>query len=81
MQGADEDARFNTWVHVEKDRSRAVLGMPFALLTWMWLSVFVVLLGAEINGQAEQQTHQGTTVGSQLPAGPTGAADVDTVRY
>jgi membrane protein len=49
------------------------LGMPFALLTWMWLSVFVVLLGAEINGQAQRQTHQDTTVGSQSPAEPTDA--------
>jgi membrane protein len=42
------------------------LGMPFALLTWMWLSVFVVLFGAEINGEAERQRHQNTTVGSPL---------------
>jgi uncharacterized BrkB/YihY/UPF0761 family membrane protein len=27
------------------------------LLTWMWLSVFVVMFGAEINGEAERQTH------------------------
>lgn len=33
------------------------LGMPFALLTWVWLSVFVVLFGAEINGEAERQKH------------------------
>jgi membrane protein len=31
------------------------------LLTWMWLSVFVVMFGAEINGEAERQTHQNTT--------------------
>jgi membrane protein len=32
------------------------LGLPLVLLTWMWLSVFVVLFGAEINGEAERQT-------------------------
>jgi membrane protein len=37
------------------------LGLPLILLTWMWLSVFVVMFGAEINGEAERQTHQNTT--------------------
>jgi membrane protein len=37
------------------------LGLPLVLLTWMWLSVFAVLLGAEINGEAERQTQQHTT--------------------
>ncbi|HVC54030.1 MAG TPA: YihY/virulence factor BrkB family protein [Stellaceae bacterium] len=32
------------------------LSTPLILLTWMWLSVFVVLFGAEINGEAERQT-------------------------
>jgi membrane protein len=36
------------------------LGLPLILLTWMWLSVFVVMFGAEINGEAERQTHQNT---------------------
>jgi membrane protein len=37
------------------------LGLPLILLTWMWLSVFVVMFGAEINGEAERQTNQNTT--------------------
>jgi len=37
------------------------LGLPLILLTWMWLSVFVVMFGAEINGEAERQTHQNTS--------------------
>ena len=37
--------------------------LPLVLLTWMWLSVFVVLFGAEINGEAERQTQQDTTAG------------------
>lgn len=37
------------------------LGLPLILLTWMWLSVFAVLFGAEINGEAERQTQQDTT--------------------
>ena len=38
-----------------------LVGLPLVLLTWMWLSVFVVLFGAEINGEAERQTQQDTT--------------------
>jgi membrane protein len=45
------------------------LGVPLALLTWMWLSVFVVLFGAEINGEAERQTRQDTTAGAPSPTG------------
>jgi membrane protein len=48
------------------------LGAPLALLTWMWLSVFVVLFGAEINGEAERQTRQDTTAGAPLPSGRGG---------
>ena len=32
------------------------LGAIIALLTWLWLSAYVVLLGAEINAQSERQT-------------------------
>jgi membrane protein len=45
------------------DRAPGSLGLPLVLLTWMWLSVFVVLFGAEINGEAERQTQQDTTAG------------------
>lgn len=31
------------------------LGLPLIILTWVWLSIFVVLFGAEINGQVERQ--------------------------
>jgi membrane protein len=39
------------------------LGALLVLLTWMWLSAFVVLFGAEINREAERQTRQDTTAG------------------
>jgi membrane protein len=44
----------------------------------MWVSVFVVLFGAEINAEAERQTRQDTTAGAPLPVskGGTKAADV-----
>lgn len=31
------------------------LGLPLIILSWVWLSVFVVLFGAEINGQVERR--------------------------
>jgi membrane protein len=42
------------------------LGLPLVLLSWMWSSVFVVLFGAEINGEAERHARQGASV--DLPA-------------
>jgi membrane protein len=51
------------------------LGLPLVLLTWMWLSVFVVLFGAEINGEAERQTQQDTTVGPPIPVDQRGTVD------
>jgi membrane protein len=55
------------------------LGAPLALLTWMWLSVFVVLFGAEINGEAERQTRQDTTAGAPLPIGRGNTEGADMV--
>ena len=31
------------------------LGLPLIMLTWVWFSVFVVLFGAEINGEVRRQ--------------------------
>jgi membrane protein len=54
------------------NRTYGSLGAPLVLLTWMWLSVFVVLFGAEINGEAERQTRQDTTAEARLPIGRGG---------
>jgi membrane protein len=37
------------------NRTYGALGGLLVLLTWMWLSVFVVLLGAAVNGESERQ--------------------------
>ena len=47
------------------------------LLLWLWLTMFVVLLGAEINAEAEQQTVQDTTVGEPRPLGQRRAVKAD----
>jgi membrane protein len=55
------------------------LGAVIILLTWLWLSAFVVLLGAEINAEAEKQTRQDTTVGPPEPMGHRDATAADTL--
>jgi membrane protein len=49
------------------------------LMLWLWITAFVVLLGAEINAEAEQQTVHDTTVGPEAPLGSRGAVKADTV--
>jgi membrane protein len=49
------------------------------LLLWLWISMFVVLLGAEINAEAEQQTGVDTTVGKPRPRGSRNAVKADTL--
>jgi membrane protein len=47
------------------------------LLLWLWLSVVAVLLGAEVNAEAEKQTVKDTTTGPDKPMGERGALKAD----
>ena len=49
------------------------------LLLWLFLTAFVVLFGAEVNAEAEQQTAQDSTVGRPEPLGSRDAVKADTV--
>ncbi|MGH8900484.1 MAG: YihY/virulence factor BrkB family protein [Egibacteraceae bacterium] len=49
------------------------------LLLWLFLSSFVVLLGAEINAEMERQTRQDTTAGEEKPLGRREAQDAGTM--
>ncbi|WP_088623126.1 YihY/virulence factor BrkB family protein [Oceanicola sp. 22II-s10i] len=53
------------------------IGGVIALLTWMWLSAFILLLGAELNAEMERQTVQDTTRGPEMPMGERGARMAD----
>lgn len=53
------------------------LGGVMLLLTWLFLSAFAVLLGAEVNAELERHTTRDTTEGADLPAGQRGAAAAD----
>lgn len=54
------------------------LGGVIILLTWMWLSAFIVLTGAELNAEIEQQTSKDTTTGAPEPMGNRDAVKADT---
>ncbi len=49
------------------------------LLLWLFLTAFVVLLGAEINAEAEQQTAEDSTVGPTMPLGSRNAVKADSI--
>lgn len=61
------------------DKTYGSLGGVIVLLTWLYLSAFVVLLGAVINAQAEEQTARDSTTGQEKPLGRRGARAADTV--
>ena len=55
------------------------LSAVIVLLTWLWLSAYVFLLGAELNSELEHQTKHDTTTGAAQPLGNRGATVADTV--
>jgi membrane protein len=55
------------------------LGAVVVLLTWLYLSSYVLVLGAELNSELERETAQDTTEGPARPAGSRGAAMADDV--
>ena len=55
------------------------LGAVVGLMMWMWLSIIVVLVGAELNSEIEHQTAIDSTAGSPRPLGARGAVVADTV--
>ncbi len=54
------------------------LGAIVALLVWIWISVFIVIVGAMINAEMEHQTRRDTTVGVPRPEGQRGAIVADS---
>lgn len=61
------------------DKTYGSLGGAVIMLTWLYMSTFVVLLGAVINAQSERQTKKDTTSGAPKPMGRRGAYAADTV--
>src|SRR5207248_1212632 len=55
------------------------LGAVIGLMTWMWLSVAVILVGGKLNAEMEHQTARDTTEGPPKPMGSRQAKMADTV--
>jgi membrane protein len=55
------------------------LGAAIGFMIWIWLSVIVILLGAELNAEMEHQSARDTTTGAARPIGSRGAEMADTV--
>ena len=61
------------------DATYGSLGAVVVLLTWMYLSSYVLLFGAELNSELEHQTARDTTRGAPQPLGARGAWAADNV--
>lgn len=55
------------------------LGAVVVLLTWIYLSAYALLFGAELNAELEHQTARDTTSGPEQPLGDRGAWVADHV--
>jgi len=55
------------------------LGAVIGMMMWIWVSVFVLLAGAELNAEMEHQTARDTTLKPDRPLGMRGAHMADTV--
>lgn len=63
--------RFNT--------TYGALGAVVMLLLWLYISAFILLLGAELNAEAERQTMVDTTIPPEVRMGARGAHVADTL--
>jgi membrane protein len=55
------------------------LGALIGFMIWTWISVMIVIVGAELNAELEHQTVRDTTTGAPRPLGSRGAYVADTV--
>jgi membrane protein len=67
-------AHFNSY-----SKTYGSLGGVIILLTWLYISSFVILFGAAINTQCEKQTRKDSTVGQPKAMGQRGARAADTL--
>ena len=61
------------------DQTYGAFGAVVLLLLWLYVSCYIVLLGAQLNAELEHQTRRDSTVGDEKPLGQRGAQMADTV--
>lgn len=61
------------------EKTYGSLGALIGFLTWMWISITVVIVGAELNAEIEHQTARDSTIGPDTPMGPRHATMADTI--
>jgi membrane protein len=61
-------ANFNSY-----NKTYGSLGAVVGFMTWIWISAMVVMMGAELNAELEQQTNRDTTIGPKKPQGARAA--------
>ena len=55
------------------------LGAVIGFMLWAWISVVILIVGAEINAEMEHQTARDSTTGDPKPMGERGATVADTL--
>jgi membrane protein len=61
------------------DATYGSLGAIIGFMVWIWISMIVLVVGAELNSEIEHQTAWDTTTGPPQPLGSRGATMADTV--
>jgi membrane protein len=62
-----------------KTDSYGPLAAFMGFLLWIWITVQIILMGAEVNAEIEHQTAVDTTTGAPMPLGQRGALVADSV--
>lgn len=61
------------------DATYGSLGTVIGFMMWIWVSVLIILIGAELNAEIEHQTALDSTTGPEAPLGQRGATMADTI--